>query len=211
MLTVMFVSFASAQSLIAGKIYNSGFTEAISGARVTVTCNSTSLDTVSVADGTYAVNFDLSICNQGNTASVAASKGSAYGDDAGMVINSSGEIKGIINLAIKEPTPAAAGGGGGGGGGTLNKFYLCGNGVCDSGETTDTCASDCKIAEIPENSTATENEPELKEPTEQEGFFSGITGAVVGTLGVGGTIIAGIFIVAIAGGSVAVYLRRKKE
>ena len=57
----------------------------------------------------------------------------------------------------------------------------------------------------------TQPEPELKEPTPQEGFFSGLTGAVIGTLGAGGMVIVTIFIAAIVIGAVSVYAARKKR
>ena len=57
MLMIFSVGVASAATLIAGKIYNSDFSETISDAFVSVVCNSTTSDTVSLSDGTYGIRF----------------------------------------------------------------------------------------------------------------------------------------------------------
>jgi len=72
-------------TLIAGKIYNSNFTDVISGANVNVTCNGTSMLAVSAGDGTYSANFDPSTCGDGSAVTVDAEKDGMTGTNTGTV------------------------------------------------------------------------------------------------------------------------------
>ena len=182
------IGMASAQTLIAGKVYNSDYSSLIEGASVTVQCNTNRLVTTSLADGTYAVRFNQTECTLGNGVSVTASKGSLSGSGSGVVVeclsgDCNDEYSTVINTAMKETnsgSPVSSGGGSSGGGGRA-RVYICGNGKCDSGETEVTCARDCKTET---NSTAcsgttclvnNQTEPIALNGTDQVSF--GITGA----------------------------------
>ena len=210
-------SIVSAQTLIVGKIYNSDFSATISGADVSINCNGEVLDTNSISDGTYAVRFNDSLCAAGDSFSVSASKDTATGSDSGVVNPGTDEDKGIVNVAITVPAPnipvSPSSGGGGGSGG---HYYFCGNGICDTGENSVTCPKDCPVeilATSEENETETTSEAPEEQPT--QGFFAGITGAVVGVFGTTGSIFAIIFVVLILGAGITVYVvrvrARKKE
>jgi hypothetical protein len=92
-------SVVSAKTLVAGKIYNSDFSSTIADASVNVTCNNTLMQTTSKSDGTYSVAFNLSECNIGNVATVAAVKGDLHGEKTGTVFD--GEVFDIpCDLAV---------------------------------------------------------------------------------------------------------------
>ena len=63
----------SAKTLIAGKIYNADFSETVSGAYVEINCNSNILNTTSLSDGAYSMQYLESECKAGNSLSVYAS------------------------------------------------------------------------------------------------------------------------------------------
>jgi len=105
---ILFIEIASAQTLIAGKVYNSDYSNIIGGASVSVQCNGNILTTQSLADGTYAVRFENSQCTLGNGASITASKGSLTGTESGVVGecvsgNCNDEYSTVINTALKRP------------------------------------------------------------------------------------------------------------
>lgn len=94
-LVLVFIAMASmtvvsAKTLVAGKIYNSDYSDVISGADVDVTCNDTTVSDTSEADGTYAVSFESETCPIGSEVTVEASKGDLYGEKTGDVLD--GEI-----------------------------------------------------------------------------------------------------------------------
>jgi len=62
----------SAKTMVAGKIYNSDFSDVVEGAEVTVTCNEQSQSRSSEADGTYGVSFYNDDCGVGDSVSVHA-------------------------------------------------------------------------------------------------------------------------------------------
>ncbi len=75
-LLVLSIGAVSAKTLIAGKIYNADFSETISGADVTVTCNGHIQTTTSLSDGSYSVTYKETgsgSCDSGDTLSVYAS------------------------------------------------------------------------------------------------------------------------------------------
>ncbi len=100
--------------------------------------------------------------------------------------------------------------GGGGSGVTIyNKSWAnlssCGDGVCDAsiGETPENCPADCFEA-------LSFKEGEEEEPP--QGFFSGITGAVIGTLGTTGSILIIIFILGISTiAGIIIYRKRRTK
>lgn len=97
---IMILSFASANTIIAGKIYNSDYTSVISDAYVEVTCHENVLKTTSLADGSYKVEYNGSAetgsCGIEDTLVVYAEKGSLYGSKTG-VIKAEGECTNPAN------------------------------------------------------------------------------------------------------------------
>jgi len=82
LLIVSMVGVVSADTLIAGKIYNADYSDIIEGADVIVTCNNHVQDTVSLDDGAYRVVYEESgdsACSYGDFLSVSAT----YGDLSG--------------------------------------------------------------------------------------------------------------------------------
>ena len=94
--------------------------------------------------------------------------------------------------------------------GYLDTEY-CGNGVCNIKETSKTCPSDChEITLLGDdlNGNPIQIENETKN---NSGFFSGITGAVVGTLSNGGTIKVIVFLVGLMGVAVSIIIINKRR
>lgn len=75
------------KTIIAGKIYNSDYTDVINGATVEVTCGGYELDTMSLADGAYRVEFNSSnhYCLVDDTLTVYAYKDGLTGTKTGTV------------------------------------------------------------------------------------------------------------------------------
>lgn len=192
------INIASAQTLVAGKIYDADYSSNIAGAEITVTCDGSILNTISIHDGTYAVRFEVSECVEGSTATATASNSGFYSKTSSGVVTKcdSGdcgeEYFTIINLGLDSITPntestSSSGGGGGG------RFYLCGNGICDTGENIDNCDRDCTPNEMIDlkfetgegsedlETNSEENQEPTQEQTQQTGL-SKITGAIIGTL-----------------------------
>ena len=69
---LMSVSVVSAETLIAGKIYNADYSDTVYNATVEVTCNGNLETTDSLSDGTYEVTYDESNCQSGDDLSVYA-------------------------------------------------------------------------------------------------------------------------------------------
>lgn len=224
-LSVLSLNLASAQTLIAGKVYNSAFSDTISNVDIKVTCDDrASLSTISLSDGTYAVRFEESECSEGDNVRVLSSK-TGYLDKTsyGTVTRCEGEnceeaFVIIVNLGIG--TSSSSSGSSGHGHGTSVRFYMCGNRICDSGETVNTCPTDCKKTELLAQPAGTNNGGDNKETPkidltgsqdDDSDYFSGITGAVTGTLGNSGLGIV-LIVVFLAGLIVlAVVLRVRKR
>lgn len=205
-LVLFLISVVSAQTLIAGKIYNSDFSDTISGADVSVFCNGNQINTISLDDGTYAIRFEEDLCAENDDVEVTASKSGFNEKTESSVISKceDGDCGGnyftIVNLGleVKSDEPVDTGGSSSNRRrGSSGGFYLCGNGKCDTGETVNTCPVDCFIKENLDD----ENEGNtLKlEGDETQTGFSKITGAVVGVVGEGGFVVPLIFILVIVG------------
>ena len=90
LLVVFSVTAVSASTLIAGKIYNSDYSDVIAGADVDATCNNITLSETSESDGTYAIPFDSEDCEIGDEVTVYAEKDGMSGEKTGTVLD--GEI-----------------------------------------------------------------------------------------------------------------------
>ncbi len=145
LMLVFLTGITSANTLVAGKIYDNNYNNFISGADIIVTCNNNPLSTASIDDGTYAVVFES--CTEGDSIHVSASKGSLTGEGDGIIIQNEDQTESdyisIVNLIIKQPAQTNNGNSGGSGG--SNKYYKCGNNICDTGETIKTCPKDCNL------------------------------------------------------------------
>ena len=107
MLVGMFIlsmGLVSAKTLIAGKIYNADYSDTVAGANVTVMCDHGGVvsfaNTNSSADGSYGVEFSetgFNACNDGDTLTVYAEKGSLTGMESGVINNN---VFGDWDLAI---------------------------------------------------------------------------------------------------------------
>ena len=107
-------------------------------------------------------------------------------------------------------TTAATGGGSGSGSGLgcLTKYKCSEWSDCVNGIQTRTCSKEKEFCNVYEGKPAETQECTINE-TATKGFFSAITGAIIGALGTGGSIIVGIFIVGIIGASVTIMIRKK--
>lgn len=68
----MSVSLAGAYTLIAGKIYNADFSQTVENAIVEVSCGESMNVTTSLEDGTYAVKFNETFCDNEDITTVHA-------------------------------------------------------------------------------------------------------------------------------------------
>ena len=176
------LTFVSADSVVSGKIYNSDFSEVIGGATVSVECNSETETSTSENDGTYAVSFNSEVCSLGSEVSVSASKGDLLGEGSADIEESDeGELVTVINVNIEEEEEETTTTTSSSSRRYSGTWFKCGNTVCESDETYDSCPADCPppVKEEPiELITLTENT--AGETNTQETTTPGITGAVVG-------------------------------
>ncbi len=192
LLVILSVGFANANTIIVGKIYNSDFSSTLGNANVHVKCGSDYLDTTSLSDGTYAVRFSESGCNGNSTAEVTANKaGFAEKKESGIAVKCEGSdceenYISVINLGLSTASNSG-GSNGGSSGGSSNHYYLCGNGICDSGETAGTCSQDCStLLETVSFSSSNTKENKKEEPIlniQEQEEASPLTGAVTGMSG----------------------------
>jgi hypothetical protein len=179
------LSSAETITVVAGKIYDSSFKDAVSDASVSVTCshngNSATLTTNSLSGGSFVVGFELSQCQKGDSVDITATK-------EGYTDLQIADVTIQINAKDQETTPVSSGGSSKKysktNTTTINNYYLCGNGICDSGESNVTCPQDCieDVVEIPTitmNSSKVNNE-NSNETNTPENNNPGITGAVIG-------------------------------
>lgn len=222
---IFLINIVNAQTLVAGKVYTSGYDDIVSGADIAVTCNSNDLDTTSLDDGTYAVRFDESKCGLGDNVNVNGAKGDLSGSDSGVVIecndqdNCAEGYVSIINLAIKTSQGT---GGNNGGGGEGRHYYYCGNNYCDTGETATTCPKDCK-ANATANATTSQGTVELTIENQEQNTSENdnettaenqgglITGAVIGAEGNSGLLVIIAFLAILLASLIAVRFMRNRK
>lgn len=169
-LVILSIGFASANTLVGGTIYDGSLGNPVSGVNIIVHCDSmTPLSTTSLGDGTYAVVFDTESCSYINA--------TAEGYESMQ-----------ITVNIQDDTDEEEDSSKHSSSGSLKRtysVYLCGNGLCDSGETSNTCLRDCPLPEEKiQPSLVSENNTKEIITLEQEPNNSvnpGITGAVTGT------------------------------
>lgn len=108
LLAIVFIGFASATTLIAGKIYDGPNFETASGvpgAIVAVTCNGTQQNVTSLSDGTYSTPFDTAKCGLGSALEAYAQKGGVTSAIETATIHDYSNIQldfflGVINIAL---------------------------------------------------------------------------------------------------------------
>lgn len=190
-LLIFFMKFASANTLVGGKVYNSDFSQIIKDAEITVNCGGEILNTVSLSDGSYAVVFDKENCYNAMDVHVSAYKGNLSDKEDAIINSQEGEFMAIANLNLVYSEIIT---------GSNSKkrhslnIFICGNGVCDSGETLNTCSKDCLetteeeeleeiINEMTPNSNSDFNnnsEEQETQNTNDEITNADITGKVIG-------------------------------
>ncbi|MEK6918376.1 MAG: hypothetical protein AABW51_05505 [Nanoarchaeota archaeon] len=184
---ILSVGSVSAQTPIMGKIYNSGYSDVLSGASVIIYCGSSSLSTTSFNDGAYVVKFEPEVCSYPNSIRVEANKDNLAGSNTGTLIecdgtNCTGDYFSVVNLNLKVQTPSSSSSPNSGGRGFYIGYFNCGNNKCDTGETVNTCPKDC-TKETPVNDITELGFNEIPKGETQnktsDGFFSSISGAFV--------------------------------
>ena len=127
LMLILSIGFISANILIAGTVYDGKPNLIKSGVLVNITCDSDILQTTSLSDGAYAVVFDTDSCTS-------------------VLVESEYDVTEII-MEVEDDSPqttttTSSGGGSGSSRSSNLRYYFCGNGVCESGETSSTCI-DC--------------------------------------------------------------------
>ena len=185
------IGLTSANTLVMGKVYDSNFSQIIPDAEVIIHCNESWLFTTSRSDGTYAVIFDTPDCDNSLKVEINVSK-DRWSGKGSSIINSSGGLFNlvVININMQEGPVVEIK--------RVSRshktnYFLCGNGICDSGEKVTTCPEDCTtpskepiINEIPTEVLSLNTGKEIILETNQNN--PGITGAITGVFGSGSTI-----------------------
>jgi len=99
------LSFTSAYTMIAGKIYNGDYSDTFSGANVTATCNGNVQSMLSNSEGDYSFIYPETGsegCNAGDSLSVSAVKGDLSGFKEGTIISNvvDGWDLAIVNIPM---------------------------------------------------------------------------------------------------------------
>ena len=228
---LLLAGLASADLVVLGTVYEDGFGNGLSGgASVEVSCAGNSLSKTSGSDGTYAILF--SGCVDGSDLTMSVSKSGRKTFSGVRVLNysellNSGTLYSLVTDVVLTKKDASApivyvgGGGGGGNVGSVCKveFLDCDDiwSDCVDGVQSRNCTSNCgsvtpeeRTCEVEEGFSQIELSDEEPMIVEEEGFFSGITGAVVGRLGNGGALVSVIFVILIIGSFVFVKFKKKE-
>lgn len=89
----------TACTYVAGTITSGG--SPVTGASVTVVCNTNTLTATTTAGGGYIVEYPASQCASGSTANVSASKGGKSGSNSGTVNGETANINlAIVNVSL---------------------------------------------------------------------------------------------------------------
>lgn len=220
LLAIISVGFASANTIIVGKIYNSDYSSTIEGASVNVQIGSDDLDTTSLSDGTYAVIFPDNF-SAGTEVKVTANKaGFIEKKESGVITTCDGSdceenYISVINLGMS--ATSSGGGSHSPGGGSSTHYYQCGNGVCNSGETAGTCPSDCKAnnTNLSAPNLGTELDLNQSETEDNQSSTNFLTGSAIAGLAEfatsGAGIATGLGLITILIGSIALVNLRKKK
>jgi len=135
------------------------------------------------------------------------------------------KIEGLTHSAVTQysyTAPVEESSPSGGGGGCLTDWKCSDWSSCKDGTQTRTCSKEkaecyAKLSKPVESqscgSSGVQENPKTEEQTVQTGqtgVIAGITGAVIGALGTTGTAVVVLFIVGLAGGAIALRLRKKK-
>ena len=193
-------SFASADTVVLGKIYNSDFSNGVANAQVTVTCQGIVLNNTTKSDGTYAADF-TSGCAEGSTVTVNAfdSSTSKSGSDHAAVSQCSGNSQcgnytdfAVVNINVNPQLPNDNSGTGGSGGGYTvvknNKNSSSQNVTSQNVSTTSSTSNSGVVYGSAENNTQSQNSTTSSAP---------ITGGVIGALGTGTWIVIVVLVLAI--------------
>jgi hypothetical protein len=204
LILVFSIGIISANTLVAGTVYNGSANNVVPGINIIIFCDSYSLNTTSLSDGAYGVVFGTDSCPN-----ITTDLGSYEG-----IYNNSIIIVKVNPDSEGTPTPISHGG-------SSRGYYMCGNGICDSGETSQTCLKDCPIINEEETSTELTNinynnagnglSGAETQTSDNTGNPSGITGAVTGALTSTGGIIIIVFVVLIGGVATTISIVRKRK
>jgi len=108
LLVITSILAVSAKTIVAGKIYDSPNFETanpVADANINVTCNGNLLNTTSLSDGTYSVEYVASVnCPDGSNVTVVAEKGGITNTGYGIVHDFTTVMPdiylGIVNIAL---------------------------------------------------------------------------------------------------------------
>ncbi|HII29685.1 hypothetical protein COT48_03080 [Candidatus Woesearchaeota archaeon CG08_land_8_20_14_0_20_47_9] len=95
--------------VVAGTVTWADMVTPVQGADVSVECNGNLRSTSTDEDGTYAVGYCPADCDEGDTATVTASKDSASGNNSGTVGAVGGIKVALVDVVIPEFAAGAAG------------------------------------------------------------------------------------------------------
>jgi len=235
-LVLFLIGIVSAETLVGGKIYSSDFTNPTANADITISCEHNgqtySRSISSLGDGTYAIEFLETECNETDIVKVTATKGDFSGDSQGTIneCDGSGGCEAayfvIINVVMKQTTPDTGGSISPGGGSCVyNKNYdwQCSEwGKCIESMQVRSCKSynNChntygrpatSRACTVETSTGGENNLTTTSTSEEQETRKGITGAITGVFSTGKGIGVLIFIIAVVAIAIFVNVMRKKS
>ena len=227
------ISLASAvpQTMVVGKIYDQVYGGAgLPGVSISISCGTDSWAGTSLTNGDYAASINRSECNNTNTMNIILSR-SGYNDGN---YDSNGTIKTmllgsdellVVNFYLTNvtvPPYSSSGRSSGGSRSCTSTFWDC-NPVwseCLSGSQSRVCSSNCGTDRVETQGCIVESESEevidLGESSadvtmddEPNGFFSAITGAVIGG-GATSVAVAGGFLVLVLGGFLLIRVRKKR-